>query len=87
MNKIVIFLLALGIILLVACTTPATQPPPPVITVVVTQLVTQEVPPPPTPTPQPTVELEPQLPGLWQMYQDFFKAAKYVDLTHPFEPV
>lgn len=87
MNKIVVFLLGVGIILLTACTTPATQPPPPVITVVVTQLVTQEVPPPPTPTPQPTEEPEPQLPGLWQMYEDFFKAAKYVDLTHPFEPV
>lgn len=28
-----------------------------------------------------------QLPGLWQTYENVFKDARYVDLTHAFEPV
>ena len=26
-------------------------------------------------------------PGLWQAYESYFRGAKYIDLTHAFEPV
>jgi kynurenine formamidase len=76
MKRILYPMLALAAIGLLLATCAAPPASPAVVTQVVTRVVTQAV---PTATPGPT--------GLWQVYEEFFKNAKYVDLTHAFEPV